>query len=128
MEITNINDVHNKEISIKDSISKVLNEMIASDFIKEDNIIAKYHNDSPDEANTYHYAILLPKPYGEELDPNIPVHDNIWHTMLDLLMDTTEVVYLFKSHRHFIYTKTESLLLSYNDETIDIIYHFNGQW
>lgn len=43
-------------------------------------------------------------------------------------MDTTNINAIINNGEKVSIYEAESLQLSYNDETIDIIYHFTGQW
>lgn len=129
--IINLKDNNNN--AIMDAISAVLNELVATDLISDNNITGSYRNHNLDESMNYSYTILLPSPYGRNPDDddleakNNEIHDNIWHELLTMLGNQLGQVILYEDHQ-IIYSNTEYLMLHFNDETVHIIYHYTGQW
>ena len=128
MDTTNINAIINngEKVSIEEALNKTLDQLICSKFISSNNIINQYSHSSMDESKTEVLTILPPTESNPEMD--ILNSDNIWKELLNLIGEYTKCTYLFQEYQQFIYNETESLQLSYNDETIDIIYHYTGQW
>lgn len=129
MDTTNINAIINngEKVSISEALTKAIDQMICSKIISNNNIINSYSHSSRDESKTKVLTILPPET-GPNHKVNILSSDNIWEELLDLIGEYTKCTYLFDEYQQLIYNETESLQLSYNDETIDIIYHFTGQW
>lgn len=128
MDTTNINAIirNSEKVSIYESLNKTLDQLICSKLISSNNIINQYSHISLDESKVKVLTIFPPTESHPEMD--ILNSDNIWKELLDLIGEYTKCTYLFQEYQQFIYNETESLQLSYNDETIDIIYHFTGQW
>ena len=126
MDTTNINAIINncEKVSIYEALNKTLDQLISSKLISNNNIINSYSHTSLDESKTKVLTILPPG--SNQLDSL--VSDNLWKELLNMIGEYTKCTYLFREYQQFIYNETESLQLSYNDETIDIIYHFTGQW
>ena len=129
--IINLKDDNNN--AIIDAISAVLNELVATDLISDNNITGSYRNHNLDESKNYSYTILLPSPYGRNPDYNFlkaknnEIHDNIRHELLTMLGNQLGQAILYEDH-HIIYSNSEYLMLHFNDETVHIIYHYTGQW
>ena len=128
MDITNINAIINngEKVSIYGALNKTLDQLICSKLISSNNIINQYSHISLDESKVEVLTILPPTESNPEI--NILNSDNIWAELLDRIGEYTKCTYLIKEHQQLIHNEAESLQLSYNDETIDIIYHFTGQW
>lgn len=128
MDTTNINAIINngEKVSIYEALNKTIDQMISSEFISNNNIINSYSNTSLDESKTKVLTILPPVSGLDHLDSL--VSDNLWEELLNMIGEYTKCTYLSDEYQQFIYNETESLQLSYNDETIDIIYHFSAQW
>lgn len=128
MDTTNINAIINngEKVSIYEALNKTIDQMLSSDFISNNNIINSYSNTSLDESKTKVLTILPPVSGLDHLDSL--VSDNLWEELLNMIGEYTKCTYLSDEYQQFIYNETESLQLSYNDETIDIIYHFSAQW
>ena len=126
MDTTNINAIINncEKVSIYEALNKTLDQLISSKLISNNNIINSYSHTSLDESKTKVLTILPPG--SNQLDSL--VSDNLWKELLNMIGEYTKCTYLFREYQQFIYNESESLQLSYNDETIDIIYHFTGQW
>ena len=126
MDTTNINAIINngEKVSIYEALNKTLDQLISSKLISNNNIINSYSHTSLDESKTKVLTILPPG--SNQLDSL--VSDNLWKELLNMIGEYTKCTYLFREYQQFIYNETESLQLSYNDETIDIIYHFSAQW
>ena len=126
MDTTNINAIINncEKVSIYEALNKTLDQLISSKLLSNNNIINSYSHTSLDESKTKVLTILPPG--SNQLDSL--VSDNLWKELLNMIGEYTKCTYLFREYQQFIYNETESLQLSYNDETIDIIYHFTGQW
>lgn len=126
MDTTNINAIINncEKVSIYEALNKTLDQLISSKLISNNNIINSYSHTSLDESKTKVLTILPPR--SNPLDSL--VSDNLWKELLNMIGEYTKCTYLFREYQQFIYNETESLQLSYNDETIDIIYHFSAQW
>ena len=129
MDTTNINAIirNSEKVSIYEALNKTIDQLISSKLISNNNIIHSYSHISSDESQVKVLTIL---PSLEGFNPEIDILslDNIWKELLDLIGEYTKCTYLFKEYQQLIYNETESLQLSYNDETIDIIYHYTGQW
>lgn len=134
--IINLKDDNNN--AIIDAISAVLNELVATDLISDNNITGSYRNHNLDESKNYSYTILIPSTYGRNPDDddleakNNEIHDNIWpkliwHKLLTMLGNQLGQAILYEDH-HIIYSNSEYLMLHFNDETVHIIYHYTGQW
>ena len=95
-----------------------------SNIFSNNNIINLYSHTSLDGSKTN--VLTIQPPRSNQLDSL--VSDNIWKELLNMIGEYTKCTYLFDEYQQFIYNETESLELSYNDETIDIIYHFSAQW
>lgn len=128
MDTTNINAIINngEKVSIYEALNKTIDQMLSSEFISNNNIINSYSNTSLDESKTKVLTILPPVSGLDHLDSL--VSDNLWEELLNMIGEYTKCTYLSDEYQQFIYNETESLQLSYNDETIDIIYHFSAQW
>ena len=128
MDTTNINAIirNSEKVSIYESLNKTLDQLICSKLISSNNIINQYSHISLDESKVEVLTIFPSTESHPEMD--ILNSDNIWKELLDLIGEYTKCTYLFQEYQQFIYNETESLQLSYNDETIDIIYHYTGQW
>lgn len=128
MDTTNINAIINnsEKVSIYEALNKTIDQMLSSKLISNNNIINSYSNTSLDESKTKVLTILPPGSGSDQLDSL--VSDNLWEELLNMIGEYTKCTYLFDEYQQFIYNETESLQLSYNDETIDIIYHFSAQW
>lgn len=126
MDTTNINAIINncEKVSIYEALNKTFDQLISSKLISNNNIINSYSHTSLDESKTKVLTILPPG--SNQLDSL--VSDNLWKELLNMIGEYTKCTYLFREYQQFIYNETESLQLSYNDETIDIIYHFSAQW
>ena len=126
MNTTNINAIINncEKVSIYEALNKTIDQLISSKLISNNNIINSYSHTSLDESKTKVLTILPPR--SNPLDSL--VSDNLWKELLNMIGEYTKCTYLFREYQQFIYNETESLQLSYNDETIDIIYHFSAQW
>ena len=126
MDTTNINAIINncEKVSIYEALNKTLDQLISSKLLSNNNIINSYSHTSLDESKTKVLTILPPG--SNQLDSL--VSDNLWKELLNMIGEYTKCTYLFREYQQFIYNETESLQLSYNDETIDIIYHFSAQW
>ena len=119
--IINLND---DKVSINEALNKTIDQLIFSNLISSNNIIHLYSHISLDESRTKILTILPP---GSNQEDSL-VSDNLWKELLNMIGEYTKCTYLFDEYQQFIYNEAESLQLSYNDETIDIIYHFTGQW
>ena len=128
MDTTNINAIirNSEKVSIYESLNKTLDQLICSKLISSNNIINQYFHTSLDESKVEVLTIFPPTESNPEMDTLNS--DNIWKELLDLIGEYTKCTYLFKEYQQLIYNETESLQLSYNDETIDILYHYTGQW
>ena len=124
MDTTNINAIINncEKVSIYEALNKTLDQLISSKLLSNNNIINSYSHTSLDESKTKVLTILPPG--SNQLDSL--VSDNLWKELLNMIGEYTKCTYLFREYQQFIYNETESLQLSYNDETIDIIYHFSA--
>lgn len=129
MDTTNINAIirNSEKVSIEGALNKTLDQLICSKFLSNNNIINQYSNTSLDSSKV-EVLTILPPTEGSNPEMGILNSDNLWKELLDLIGEYTKCTYLFQEYQQFIYNETESLQLSYNDETIDIIYHFTGQW
>ena len=128
--IINLEDDNNN--AIIDAISAVLNELVATDLISDNNIIESYRNHNLDESKNYSYTILLPFPYGrnpgdDNLEAQTLFHKNIWHELITILGNKLGLVITYEDHQ-IIYSNSEYLMIHFDDETIHIIYHYTGQW
>ena len=128
--IINLKDDNNN--AIIDAISAVLNELVATDLISDNNIIESYRNHNLDESKNYSYTILLPFPYGrnpddDNLEAQTLIHKNIWHKLITILGNQLGLVITYEDHQ-IIYSNSEYLMIHYGDETIQISYHYTGQW
>lgn len=128
MDTTNINAIirNSEKVSIEEALNKTLDQLISSKLISNNNIIHSYSHISSDESKVRVLTILPNEGSNHEID--ILSSDNIWKELLDLIGEYTKCTYLFQKYQQLIYNETESLQLSYNDETIDILYHYTGQW
>ena len=128
MDTTNINAIINnsEKVSIYEALNKTIDQMLSSKLISNNNIIHSYSNTSLDESKTKVLTILPPGSGSDQLDSL--VSDDLWEELLNMIGEYTKCTYLSDEYQQFIYNETESLQLSYNDETIDIIYHFSAQW
>lgn len=128
MDTTNINAIINnsEKVSIYEALNKTIDQMLSSKLISNNNIINSYSNTSLDESKTKVLTILPPGSGSDQLDSL--VSDDLWEELLNMIGEYTKCTYLSDEYQQFIYNETESLQLSYNDETIDIIYHFSAQW
>ena len=126
MDTTNINAILNNEekVSINEALNKTLDQLSYSNLLSNSNIINLYSHTSLDGSKTK--VLTIQPPRSNQLDSL--VSDNIWKELLNMIGEYTKCTYLFDEYQQFIYNETESLELSYNDETIDIIYHFSAQW
>ena len=126
MDTTNINAIINNEekVSIHEALNKTLDQLSSSNLLSNNNIINLYSHTSLDGSKTN--VLTIQPPRSNQLDSL--VSDNIWKELLNMIGEYTKCTYLFDEYQQFIYNETESLELSYNDETIDIIYHFSAQW
>lgn len=128
--IINLKDDNNNAIIY--AISAVLNELVATDLISDNNIIESYRNHNLDESKNYSYTILLPFPYGrnpddDNLEAQTLIHKNIWHELITILGNQLGLVITYEDHQ-IIYSNSEYLMIHFDDETINIIYHYTGQW
>ena len=128
--IINLKDDNNN--AIIDAISAVLNELVATDLISDNNIIESYRNHNLDESKNYSYTILLPFTYGrnpddDNLEAQTLIHKNIWHELITILGNQLGLVITYEDHQ-IIYSNSEYLMIHFDDETINIIYHYTGQW
>ena len=128
MDTTNINAIINngEKVSIYEALNKTIDQLISSNLIHSNNIIHSYSHISFDESRTKILTISPETQFYNTL--NSMISDNIWAELLDRIGEYTKCTYLIKEHQQLIHNEAESLQLSYNDETIDIIYHFTGQW
>ena len=128
--IINLKDDNNNAIIY--AISAVLNELVATDLISDNNIIESYRNHNLDESKSYSYTILLPFPHGrnpddDNLEAQTLIHKNIWHELITILGNQLGLVITYEDHQ-IIYSNSEYLMIHFDDETINIIYHYTGQW
>ena len=129
--IINLKDDNNN--AIIDAISAVLNKLVATDLISDNNITGSYRNHNLDESKNYSYTILLPFPYGRNPDDDnleaqtLEIHKNIWHELITILGNQLGLVITYEDHQ-IIYSNSEYLMIHFDDETIHIIYHYTGQW
>lgn len=109
---------------IIDIMEKTLNELIAMDSIKHWNI--QYHNISlPDESHITIYSIPL-----SPADTMAKINDETFEDLFEILFSTLPKESKpegIPSHSIIIHD-IETLEIHYNDNTINIIYHYTGQW
>ena len=107
-----------------DALDKTLNELIAMDSVKSWNIQA--HNISlSDESHINIYSIPL-----SWADEAIESNDKTFEDLFEILF--SQLPQWIKpngvpSHSIIIHD-LETLQIHYNDHTINIIYHYTGQW
>ena len=107
-----------------DALDKTLNELIAMDSVKSWNIQA--HNISlSDESHINIYSIPL-----SWADEAIESNDKTFEDLFELLFSQLQPGIKpngVPSHSIIVHD-IETLQIHYNDHTINIIYHYTGQW
>lgn len=107
-----------------DALDKTLNELIAMDSIKSWNIQA--HNISlSDESHITIYSIPLSWAH-EAIESNDQTFDDLFEILFSQLPQGTKPAGN-PSHSIIIHD-LETLQIHYNDHTINILYHYTGQW
>lgn len=126
---TTIIAIHNSE-SLYEGIATTVNELLATDSIKESDLLANHQDSFFDDSFHKVLTFKLPTPYADDED-NYPIQDNLWKDLLTILfpllkMDAPDPT---KNYHLFIYNDntTETLELHNNDETITIMYHISNQ-
>ena len=125
---TKIIAIHNSE-SLYDGIATTVNELLATDSIKDSNIITNHQDHFLDDSSYKVLTIKLPTPYADDED-NYPIWDVIWEDLLHILFLLLKTAAPDSENSHlFIYndSTTETLELHHNDETITIMYHIHNQ-
>lgn len=125
---TTVIPIQNSE-SLYEGISTTVNEILATDTIKDSDIISNHENSFIDDSFYKVLTIKLPTFCADDED-NYPIWENIWKDLIGILFPLlrTETPDSKNSHL-FIYNDntTETLELHNNDETITIIYHISNQ-
>lgn len=109
---------------IIDALDKTLNELIAMDTIKSWNI--QGHNISlSDESHITIYSI--PLSWADEmLESNDKTFEDLFEILFSQFPQETKPNGI-PSHSIIIHD-LETLQIHYNDHTINILYHYTGQW
>lgn len=125
---TTIIAIHNSE-SLYEGIATTVNELLATDSIKESDLLANHQDSFFDDSFHKVLTFKLPTPYADDED-NYPIQDNLWKDLLTILFPLLKTDAPDSKNCHlFIYNDntTETLELHNNDETITIMYHISNQ-
>lgn len=126
---TTIIAIQNSE-SLYEGISTAVNEILATDAIKDSNIISNHENSFLDDSFYKVLTIKLPTFCADDED-NYLIWENIWKDLIDILFSLlrTDAPDSKNNPHLFIYNDntTETLELHNNDETITIMYHISNQ-
>ena len=118
---------HNSTFTVIRIIGTTVNELIARGTIKEQDIISRYQFPRlKDESLSEYMVIQIP---NLDKDPlGIDFKDEFIYTLFIKFPNLKPDIPEEETCHLYLHTDTESADIHFNDSTLHIFYHCNGQW
>lgn len=113
--------------SILTVLGTTVNELISMDIIKERDIISRYQFPRLDDESLSEYMVIqIP---NLDLDPQGREFQNgFLHILFLKFLNLKPRIPEEETCHLYLHTDTESADIHFNDSTLHIFYHYNGQW
>lgn len=113
--------------SLSTVLGTTVNELIAMDIIKERDIISRYQFPRLDDESISEYMViqipnLVQDPQGIEFQKDF------LHILFLKFPNLKPEIPEEETCHLYLHTDTESADIHFNDSTLHIFYHYNGQW
>lgn len=108
-------------------LGTTVNELISMDIIKERDIISRYQFPRLDDESLSEYMVIqIP---NLDLDPEgIEFQNDFLHILFLKFPNLKPEIPKEETCHLYLHTDTESADIHFNDSTLHIFYHYNGQW
>lgn len=108
-------------------LGTTVNELIAMDILKERDIISRYQFPRLDDESLSEYLVIqIPNldqyPEGKEFE------QDFLHILFLKFPNLKPRIPAEETCHIYLHTDTESADIHFNDSTLHIFYHYNGQW